>query len=63
MEQIVLNVLMKYYKCEHNFYEMINSNLNSNYYNCRVGKSDELRYGIIKYSKKENTLILIEIEL
>ena len=35
------------YKCEHNFNKTI-SELNSNYYNCTDGMSDELRYGIIK---------------
>ena len=29
------------------------SELNSNYYNYTDGMSDELRYGIIKYNKKE----------
>ena len=47
------------YKCEHKFYEIIND-LNSYYYNCTVGKSDELRYGIIKYNKKEKTFIIID---
>ena len=35
------------------------SELNSNYYNYTDGMSDELRYGIIKYNKKENTFIII----
>ena len=35
------------YKCEHEFNKII-SELNSNYYNCTDGMSDELRYGIIK---------------
>ena len=46
------------YKCEHDFNKII-SELNSNYYNCIDGMSDELRYGIIKYNKKENTFIII----
>ena len=46
------------YKCEHDFNKII-SELNSNYYNCTDGMSDELRYGIIKYNKKENTVIII----
>ena len=46
------------YKCEHDFNKII-SELNSNYYNCTDGMSDELRYGIIKYNKKENTFIII----
>ena len=33
------------YKCEHDFNKII-SELNSNYYNCTDGMSDELRYGI-----------------
>ena len=44
------------YKCEHDFNKII-SELNSNYYNYTDGMSDELRYGIIKYNKKENTFI------
>ena len=47
------------YKCEHNFNEII-SELNSNYYNCTDGMSDELRYGIFKYNRKENTFIIID---
>ena len=35
------------------------SELNSNYYNYTDGMSDELRYGIIKYNKRENTFIII----
>ena len=45
-------------KCEHDFNKII-SELNSNYYNCTDGMSDELRYGIIKYNKNENTFIII----
>ena len=46
------------YKCEHDFNKII-SELNSNYYNYTDGMSDELRYGIVKYNKKENTFIVI----
>ena len=46
------------YKCEHDFNKII-TELNSNHYNCTDGMSDELRYGIIKYNKKENTFINI----
>ena len=46
------------YNCEHDFNKII-SELNSNYYNYTDGMSDELRYGIIKYNKKENTFIII----
>ena len=45
------------YKCEHDFSKII-SELNSNHYNRTDGMSDELRYGIIKYHKKENTIII-----
>ena len=48
------------YKCEHDFSKII-SELNSNLYNRPEGMSDELRYGIIKYMKKENTFIIINI--
>ena len=47
------------YKCEHNFNKII-SELNSNYYNCTDGMSDELRNGIIKYNRKEKTFIIID---
>ena len=46
------------YKCEHDFSKII-SKLNSNHYNRTDGISEELRYGIIKYNKKENTFIII----
>ena len=46
------------YKCEDDFSKII-SELNSNHYNRTDGMSDELRYGRIKYNKKENTLLLL----
>ena len=46
------------YKCEHDFNKII-SKLNSNFYNCTDGMSYELRYGIIKYNRKENIFIII----
>ena len=46
-------------KCEHNFNKIIRE-LNSNYYNCADGMSDELPYSIIKYNRKENTFIFID---
>ena len=49
-------------KCEHNFKKII-SELNSNYYNCTNGMSDELRYGIFKNNRKGNTFLLTRIEL
>ena len=36
------------------------SELNSNYYNCTDGMLDELRYGIIKYNRKEKTFYTID---
>ena len=36
------------------------SELNSNYYNCTDGMSDELRYSRIKYERKENTFIITD---
>ena len=51
------------YKCEHNFNKTI-SELDSNYYICTYGMSDELRYGLIKYNRKRILLLLlIRIEL
>ena len=46
------------YKCEHDFNKIIRE-LNSNCYYYTDGMLDELRYGIIKYNKKENTFIII----
>ena len=50
--------LNEIYKCEHDFKKIINE-LNSNHFNRTDGMSDELRYGIIKSNKKENTFIII----
>ena len=47
------------YKCEHNFDKII-SELNSNYSICTDGMSDKLRYGIIRYNRKENTFIIFD---
>ena len=47
------------YKCEHNFSKII-SELNNSPYNRTDGISDEFRYGIIKYNRKENTFIIID---
>ena len=47
------------YKCDDNFNKII-SELKSNDYNCTDGMSDEPRYGIIKYNRKENTFIIID---
>ena len=46
------------YKCEHDFSKIIRE-LNSNHYNRTDGLANELRYGIIKNNKKENTFIII----
>ena len=48
----LFKIFNEIYKCEHDFNKII-SELNSNYYNCTDGMSDELRYGIIKYNKKQ----------
>ena len=47
------------YKCEHKLYEIIND-LNSSYCNCTDGMSDEVRYDIIRYNKKQKTFIIID---
>ena len=47
------------YKCGHNVNKII-SELSSNYYNCTDAISDELRYGIIKYNRREKTFITID---
>ena len=46
------------YKNEHSSNKKI-SELNSNHYNRTDGMSDQFRYGIIKYNRKENTFIII----
>ena len=47
------------YKCEHDFNKII-SELNSSYYNRTDGMTDEIRYGIIKNNRKENTIIIFD---
>ena len=47
------------YKCEHKLSKII-SELNSNNYSFTDGISEELRYGIIKYNRKENAFIIID---
>ena len=56
---IYLKILMKYINLNITSLKKI-SELNSNYYNCTDGMSDELRYGITKYNRKENTFIFID---
>ena len=50
------------YECKHDFHGLIQES-NISYYSCTDGTDDALRYGMIKYNKKEETLLLIEIEL
>ena len=33
---------------------------NNSYYNCSDGTDDALRYGMVKYNKKEKTFIIID---
>ena len=47
------------YKYENDSSKII-SELNSKFYNCTDGMSDELRYGMIKYNRKENTFFIID---
>ena len=47
------------YKCDHDFHGVIQE-LNNSYYNCTDGTDDALRYGLIKYNKKEETFIIID---
>ena len=54
----LFNNFNEIYNCEHNFKKII-SELNSNYYNCTDGMTDERRYGIIKNNRKENTFFLL----
>ena len=56
MDLIYLKNFNEIYKCEHDFSKII-SELSSNHYNRTDGMSDELRYGIIKCNKQENTFI------
>ena len=51
------------YECNNDFHGIIQE-LNNSYYNWTNGTDDGIRYGMIKYNKKEETfLLLIEIEL
>ena len=43
---------------QHNFHKLI-SDLNSSQFNCTGGLDPKHRYGIINYSKKEGTIIII----
>ena len=45
--------------CNHGFHGII-SDLNSSYFNRTVGLADELRYGMIKYNRKEKTFTIID---
>ena len=47
------------YDCKHDFHGIIQE-LNNSYYNCTNGTDDALRYGMIKYNKKEETIIIID---
>ena len=47
------------YECKHDFHGVIN-NLISSYYKCTDGIASELRYGMIKYNKNEDTFIIID---
>ena len=58
MDLTYLKTLMRYKNVNMTSLKII-SELNSNYYNCTDEMSDELRYGIIKYNKKENTFFII----
>ena len=55
----LFKIFNEIYKIEHNFSKII-SELNSNYYNCTDGMSDEIRYGIIKYNRKENNFVIFD---
>ena len=47
------------YECKHDFHGIIQE-LNRSYYNGTDGTDEALRYGMIKYIKKEETFIFIE---
>ena len=47
------------YECKHDFFS-ITQDLNNNFYNYTNGTDDALRYGMIKYNKKEETFIIID---
>ena len=58
MDLIYLKILMRYKNVNMTLVKII-CELNSNHYNRTDGMSDEPRYGIIKYNKKENTFIIV----
>ena len=58
-EADVLQIFNTTYNCKHGFHD-ISQELNNKYYNCTDGTADALRYGMIKYDKKEETFIFID---
>ena len=48
----------KPYNCKPDFHGII-SDLNNSYYNCTDGLAPELRFGLIKYSIKDDTFIIV----
>ena len=59
MELIYLKNFYDIYNSKHNFHGIIRE-LNNSYYNCTDGTQNALRYGMIKYNKKEETFIIID---
>ena len=60
MELIYLKKNFKeVYKCENKFYEKI-IYLIGGYYNYTAGTANELRYGMIKYNRKEKIFTIID---
>ena len=49
----------KIYERNHDFHGIISELINS-YYNCTDGMAEELRYGMIRYNKKEETFIIFD---
>ena len=47
------------YECKHDFNGIIRE-LNKSYFNCTNGTDEALRYGMIKYIKKEETFIIFD---
>ena len=47
------------YDCKHDFHGIIQE-LNRSYYDCTDGTDETLRYGRIKYNKKQETFIIID---
>ena len=55
----LFKIFKEIYKFEHKIYEII-IDLNGSFYNYTAGTANELRYGMIKYNRKEKIFIIFD---